>query len=631
MAIENKNVVIYGKEIVDEKLEAKQDVLVSGENIKTINGQSVLGEGDIEITGGSGGDVDLTDYYTKEQTDEKLDIIYSEDNGFDKHLGYIDVEPLVYIPPISTYNYPNPYYIFNKDTNSVENQKFYNNDLYIYSVEYNRMGMSDNSMAICLYVGENGEMTVPGSVADNVNILTYTAGQFKLKYKKTTVNGTVTYSLGWLDADNNVIDQWSNSELFINCKKGKQLKYVEWTSKDEIGYLEVAIGYSYYYTGSNGTSDRYDTYVTLGLPYRQHLYLNDGDTKRYFITNEYAEKKFASIQSVEGKQNILKSGTNIKTINGQSILGYGNLEIEGGGGSGDTYTKSEIDTKLADKQNKLKASTGIEISSSNYISSTVYQLYSTIPYMLGHEIPYATDNERVSFASALNDFDMYFQFMDDTDYTPEGTHNTRYGCLISMLHYGNPIYTDSEGMDLVSMTRNGETYRLRYYQQDGNFYLKIVNQDGYEYFNSYLYLNYRDSYTGTKHTNQTLVQINNNYTITLVITKGDTADVASLNNDYPYVSPKESIQFAPYYNTSDGNKSFLLTKDNFINVAYDKSQVDNKLTDKQNKLVSGNNIKTLNGQSLLGSGNILTEWWGTEAEYDAIETKDPNITYFITE
>ena len=31
----------------------KQDTLVSGTNIKTINGNSILGEGNIEITGGS--------------------------------------------------------------------------------------------------------------------------------------------------------------------------------------------------------------------------------------------------------------------------------------------------------------------------------------------------------------------------------------------------------------------------------------------------------------------------------------------------------------------------------------------------------------------------------------------------
>ena len=36
----------------------------------------------------------------------------------------------------------------------------------------------------------------------------------------------------------------------------------------------------------------------------------------------------------QSKQNVLVSGTNIKTINGQSLLGAGNITIEGGGGGG---------------------------------------------------------------------------------------------------------------------------------------------------------------------------------------------------------------------------------------------------------------------------------------------------------
>ena len=37
----------------DSQLDTKQDVLVSGENIKTINNQSILGDGNIEIGGGT--------------------------------------------------------------------------------------------------------------------------------------------------------------------------------------------------------------------------------------------------------------------------------------------------------------------------------------------------------------------------------------------------------------------------------------------------------------------------------------------------------------------------------------------------------------------------------------------------
>jgi len=59
------------KKYIDDAVATKQDTLVSGTNIKTINGTDILGEGDIVITGGEGGSVDLGDYYTKEQIDDQ--------------------------------------------------------------------------------------------------------------------------------------------------------------------------------------------------------------------------------------------------------------------------------------------------------------------------------------------------------------------------------------------------------------------------------------------------------------------------------------------------------------------------------------------------------------------------------
>ena len=53
------------------ELNSKQDTLISGTNIKTINGNSILGSGDITITGS--GDVDLSNYYNKGEVDTKLD------------------------------------------------------------------------------------------------------------------------------------------------------------------------------------------------------------------------------------------------------------------------------------------------------------------------------------------------------------------------------------------------------------------------------------------------------------------------------------------------------------------------------------------------------------------------------
>lgn len=67
--IEDNEYVI--SQAINELKDTKQDALVSGENIKTINGISLVGEGNIEI--GSGGTTDLSNYYTKSETNDLLD------------------------------------------------------------------------------------------------------------------------------------------------------------------------------------------------------------------------------------------------------------------------------------------------------------------------------------------------------------------------------------------------------------------------------------------------------------------------------------------------------------------------------------------------------------------------------
>lgn len=54
---------------------------------------------------------------------------------------------------------------------------------------------------------------------------------------------------------------------------------------------------------------------------------------KIFGTNEVA-----IVKDLESKQDTLVSGTNIKTINNQSILGSGNITIEGGGSGGGEQT-----------------------------------------------------------------------------------------------------------------------------------------------------------------------------------------------------------------------------------------------------------------------------------------------------
>ena len=53
----------YEKSEVDTALNGKQNNLVSGTNIKTINNTSLLGSGNISISGGSGGGLSIDDIY----------------------------------------------------------------------------------------------------------------------------------------------------------------------------------------------------------------------------------------------------------------------------------------------------------------------------------------------------------------------------------------------------------------------------------------------------------------------------------------------------------------------------------------------------------------------------------------
>lgn len=58
----------------------------------------------------------------------------------------------------------------------------------------------------------------------------------------------------------------------------------------------------------------------------------EGTTGAAWGTGSKAELRVTA-EALNGKQPTLVSGTNIKTINGTSILGSGNLTIEGGGSS----------------------------------------------------------------------------------------------------------------------------------------------------------------------------------------------------------------------------------------------------------------------------------------------------------
>lgn len=68
------------KEVFEKELKTKQDELISGINIKTINGKSILGNGDLTLATGEGGEtIDLSNYVTFGELDETLSNYVSDD------------------------------------------------------------------------------------------------------------------------------------------------------------------------------------------------------------------------------------------------------------------------------------------------------------------------------------------------------------------------------------------------------------------------------------------------------------------------------------------------------------------------------------------------------------------------
>lgn len=95
-----------------------------------------------------------------------------------------------------------------------------------------------------------------------------------------------------------------------------------------------------------------------------------------------AERKFAALnEEMDNKQPILVSGTNIKTINGNSILGSGDIVISGGGGSSEglsNYPKQNLDIWFS-KTITLSANTYYIINVTYGSSSVVLDIYLATP------------------------------------------------------------------------------------------------------------------------------------------------------------------------------------------------------------------------------------------------------------
>ena len=132
---------------------------------------------------------------------------------------------------------------------------------------------------------------------------------------------------------------------------------IEFESDDSISYFgsEIVNKKSLLNFITNGFSTEREHSLTI-TSYNGDIYLNDKDGLGCKIRRLNAgteDNDAVNLSQLNAKQDILVSGNNIKTINGQSLLGSGNITIEGGGGTSITVDAELSKTSTNPVQNSV--------------------------------------------------------------------------------------------------------------------------------------------------------------------------------------------------------------------------------------------------------------------------------------
>ena len=393
-----------------------------------------------------------------------------------------------------------------------------------------------------------------------------------------------------------------------------------------------------------------------------------------FLKEHQDISNLATKSELNAKQDTLVSGTNIKTVNGTSLLGSGNIVIE------------------ASADNVPTLQTTPKGTTSNYIYSTgIFDGYGVISDIT-NSITYSTDKASIatwkrywgeessnshqswsinaattskaglmsaSDKSKLDGIDLSTKqdtLVSGTNIkTINGTSLLGSGDITIEGGSGNvdltDYYTKSETNALVSpklsqVTLTQAEYDALQTKEDNVLYIISDAEDlKFKTINGEQITGEGNIVIEASAANVPTVQTTPQGTTSNYIYSSGQDDkygvISDILTDISYSSDHASIGHQQYYWGSTSSKGYdawsinaATTSKAGLMSASDKTKLDGiDITTKQDTLVSGTNIKTVNGISLLGSGNIelAKEWIGTQAQYDALSTKDNNTTYYITE
>lgn len=395
----------------EQAVASKQDTLVSGQNIKTINGESVLGEGNIAIQGGtsnwdnitgkpefaevatSGSYNDLSDKpeipsdYIENITDsdtefsidtafnyksgKKYSLSFSKTGGFDVIIG---------------------------GTGDTQRKINLSIDTDIIATKEDLADMETKSNAAATYATKEQVSSKQDQLVSGTNIKTIN-GQSLLGEGNIDITGGGTITIDSelsTDSENPV-----QNKIITNALNDKASKAELATKQDSINKYVSSIAPNPQSTGFilstidvnaegeptitsfqlNNTKDpdiEFEADKTNPAEPKSYIKLSANVLKKAVADQIYATKtelegkvddadiadmltkteaastyqpkgEYATTAQLSGKQDTLVSGTNIKTINGETILGAGDITIQGGG----TVDTAMSDTSENAVQNKV--------------------------------------------------------------------------------------------------------------------------------------------------------------------------------------------------------------------------------------------------------------------------------------
>ena len=332
-----------------EELNGKQNTLVSGTNIKTINSQSLLGEGNIEITVEGGGISDAP-------SDGKL---YGRKNAQWTE---------VVVP----------------DTSNLATK-----------------GELSAKLDTATYNEEKATFALKTEIPDTSNLATKTelseglagkANTSDLSNYLTTANAQSTYATKSELGAKLDVETYNSDKATFALKSEVPTQYVQSFTGTDYGFLIL----------QNGSSE-----VRGGLTFSEGFTVNNS---RNIPVVSIDTETIATKTELQGKQDTLVSGTNIKTVNGNSLLGSGNITIEGGGSGIATWDYAQIQSdqeyrtnflsnvKVSDDLTNLGGSDNPEHASILTIDNNVY----TVMYNVGGNPKVASINIQDSVATITN-------------------------------------------------------------------------------------------------------------------------------------------------------------------------------------------------------------------------------------